>query len=522
MNKELIYLIENKSKFETLVSIAEYFVDVIEDETCSTDFAFIINSEIISKSRSLKSEIENNGTIKHLYSDRISLKNYEVVEIDSPWILFLINSSLLSNNEHFLHLLLSVVKLLNQNIISEKENCEAKLLLDSKIEQLNQLYELSKEFSGILELEYVSKLLLYTIVGQFLVNNFAILYFDDEIKVLESKTSREEIIYLISKIDYKNLLKAEFAKDNFPEIYNAGFELILPMQIKNKTKGLVLLGEKKSKESYSKHDIEYINSVGSLAIISIENAVLFKEALAKQAIERDLETARTIQKNLLPHDILQPEGYEIAAYSEAAKQVGGDYFDLLTTENKETIFAIGDVSGKGITASLLVANSQAYLKSISKQNLAIDDATGLLNDLVEESTVSGTYITFFWGRLNSKKELTYVNAGHNPPLLIRNGEIKKLESGGLILGIMKTMVPYESEYIQLQSGDYIITFTDGVTEAMNSNEEEYSDERFEQLCKTFKNQRAEEVKDLILNDVKEFTNGFEQSDDVTLLVIKVV
>jgi sigma-B regulation protein RsbU (phosphoserine phosphatase) len=115
-----------------------------------------------------------------------------------------------------------------------------------------------------------------------------------------------------------------------------------------------------------------------------------------------------------------------------------------------------------------------------------------------------------------------VNAGHNPPLLIRNGEIKKLESGGLILGIMKTMVPYESEYIQLQSGDYIITFTDGVTEAMNSNEEEYSDERFEQLCKTFKNQHAEEVKDLILNDVKEFTNGFEQSDDVTLLVIKVV
>jgi sigma-B regulation protein RsbU (phosphoserine phosphatase) len=243
--------------------------------------------------------------------------------------------------------------------------------------------------------------------------------------------------------------------------------------------------------------------------------------LEKQAIERDLETARVIQKNLLPHEIIQPEGYEIAAYSESAKQVGGDYFDLLTTEDNETIFAMGDVSGKGITASLLVANSQAYLKSISKQNLPITEASALLNDLVAESTVSGTYITFFWGRLNSKRELTYVNAGHNPPLLVRNGELTKLEKGGLILGMMKTMMPYESETIQLQSGDYIIVFTDGVTEAMNSAEEEYSDEKLEELCKSLNSQSAEEAKELILADVKKFTAGFEQSDDLTLMVIKV-
>jgi len=294
------------------------------------------------------------------------------------------------------------------------------------------------------------------------------------------------------------------------------------MQIKNETKGIILLGGKKNKEIFSKYDIEYINSIGSLAIISIENAILFKEALEKQAIERDLETARIIQKNLLPHQIIQPKGFEIAGYSESAKQVGGDYFDLLKTENDETIFAIGDVSGKGITASLLVANSQAYLKTINKQNLPIEEATSLLNDLVEESTVSGTFITFFWGRLNCKRELIYVNAGHNPPFLLRKGEIKKLEKGGLILGMMKTIIPYESETIQLEIGDFIITFTDGVTEAMNSVEEEYSDESLESLCRSLNSQSAEEAKELILNDVKKFTDGFEQSDDLTLLVIKVL
>ena len=152
--------------------------------------------------------------------------------------------------------------------------------------------------------------------------------------------------------------------------------------------------------------------------------------------------------------------------------------------------------------------------------MPIAESTNLLNDLVSESTISGTYITFFWGRLSSNKELSYVNAGHNPPLLIRNGAISKLEKGGLILGMMKTMIPYESETIQLQSGDYIIAFTDGVTEAMNSVEEEYSDEALEKLCLSLKDESVEEAKEIILNDVKKFTAGFEQSDDLTLMVIK--
>lgn len=519
MNNKIEYVLLNKGQFDEPGVLLDYFLDVIEGELDNNNFGFVVNTDVISKSSKIKKEVEQyHASLKK--NDEI--KNYKVLNLNFLDSHFVVDSQLFAENEKTIQLILIILNLLHKNIISERENKESKELLDSKIEQLNQLYDLSKEFSGILELDYVSKLIIFSIVGQFLVSNFAIIYFDDELNVLESRADANEVKKLIQEIDYKNLSDPLFTKENYSNLHKAGFELILPMQIKNQTKGLILLGEKKNKEPYSKYDIEYINSVGSLAIISIENAILFKEALEKQAIERDLETARIIQKNLLPKDILQPEEYEIAAYSESAKQVGGDYFDLLSTEDNETIFAMGDVSGKGITASLLVANSQAYLKSVSKQNLPIAESTGLLNDLVEDSTVSGTYITFFWGKLNSNHELTYVNAGHNPPLLVRNGELIKLEKGGLILGMMKTMMPYESETVNLKSGDYLIVFTDGVTEAMNSTEEEYSDEKLEELCKSLNTQTAEEAKELILADVKKFTAGFEQSDDLTLMVIKAV
>ncbi|MCF8240960.1 MAG: PP2C family protein-serine/threonine phosphatase [Melioribacteraceae bacterium] len=519
MNEKLKAIIENKDvNIKDAESHASEFIDIITHETGSDDFALIFNSNVYSASEKLKSIIEK---VFAAHNNQIKLDGYDTISSDTVKLILIINSSLKKSLGKKFDLIITIIELLYLIINSESQSSNTKKILDSKVEQLNQLYELSKEFSGILELDYVSKLLIFSIVGQFLVSNFAIYYFDKDINVLESSIDKVEAKKLIAEFDYKKLTEEKFTEGNFPEIYTAGFHLALPMQIKNETKGLILLGEKKNKEKFSKYDIEYINSVGSLAIISIENSILFKEALEKQAIERDLETARIIQKNLLPREILQPEGYQISAYSESAKQVGGDYFDLLKNADNETIFAMGDVSGKGITASLLVANSQAYLKSISKLNLPIHEATGLLNDLVEESTVSGTYITFFWGTLNSKRELTYVNAGHNPPLLIRNGEIRKLDKGGLILGMLKTMMPYESETIQLQTGDYIITFTDGVTEAMNSAEEEYSDEKLEEICCGLKNESADEAKELILNDVKNFTAGFEQSDDLTLLIIKV-
>ncbi|MDP2037137.1 MAG: PP2C family protein-serine/threonine phosphatase, partial [Ignavibacteria bacterium] len=186
------------------------------------------------------------------------------------------------------------------------------------------------------------------------------------------------------------------------------------------------------------------------------------------------------------------------------------------------LFAIADVSGKGVPAALLMANIQAFLKSICKMKMHLADATNLLNDLVAENTTNGSFITFFWGIINNdKKELTFVNAGHNPPLLIRNSQIIKLKKGGMILGVMQTIVPYLSDMIQLESGDTIVLFTDGITEAMNVKWEEYSDERLESFVLERDHLNSKQLLEEIKHSVEQFTIGAEQSDDITSLVIKV-
>ncbi len=398
--------------------------------------------------------------------------------------------------------------------------------LDSKIQKLSSLFELSKEFGLFSESSKVTRLLIFALIGQFLVQKYALLRFEgNDIEVIEPKIPVDELLSNIRKIDYKKI-EASLNKDQvallFPAIYQMGIEVIVPMQIRGKIKGLILLGKRVNNIEYTGADIEFIFSVGSLAIISMENRRLFIEALEKQKLDEELDLARDIQRNLLPQKIPDFKNFDIAAVSITSKQVGGDYYDIIPLGNNSFCIAIADVSGKGIPASLLMANMQAFLQVICRHNTQLDEATGLMNDLISDNTSDGRFITFFWGIINDdKKSFNYVNAGHNPPLLIRKGKITKLEIGGMILGVMKTIIPYKSESVQLQKDDVLILFTDGISEAMNKKGEEFSDGALEKLSLQAADASAENILKKIQNEVHNFTSGAAQSDDITLLVIKV-
>lgn len=413
----------------------------------------------------------------------------------------------------------------NSDGVSKLKNLNKNL--DTKIHQLSALFDLSKEFSSILEIPHVSKLLGYSIIGQLLVSKYAVIIInDDGFEILDSKFPTKELNDAISSLDFPSLNASincdEMNLGSCLKLKEIGVELLVPMQIKQNTKGLILLGKRSFGGGFSKSDIEFVSSLGSLAIISIENSLLFKEALEKQKLEKDLELAKKIQQNLLPSKLPRMENFEISAYNQAAKQVGGDYYDAIRLGDNKVLISIADVSGKGVQAALLMANLQAFLQSISKQNNDLITASNLLNDLVSENTSDGRFITFFWGILDDENmQLESVNMGHNPPLLIRNGEIQKLKIGGMIMGVIPTMTPYKSELWKLEKNDILILFTDGITEAMNKFHEEYSDERLEQLSLGIKTESADEVLSIILDDVTKFTNGTEQSDDITALVVKV-
>ncbi len=430
------------------------------------------------------------------------------------------------DDREFLRTILNISSTAIQNSIVINELKKVNRILDSRLHRLNSLFELSKEFALFSESSRVARLLVYSVIGQLFVSKFAVITFNNsEAEILESKMDDEKLLKVISD---KNMQELEFPitgdgiSKKYSDLERMEIELVVPMQIQGETKGLIFLGKRINKQPYSEADIEYVYSVGSLAIIALENKRLFLEELEKKKLEDELDIARDIQKNLLPHSVPEFRNFAISAINVSSRQVGGDYYDLIRLDENNVCIAIADVSGKGVPAALLMANLQAFMKTIVRHGMALDEATGLINNLVSENTSDGKFITFFWGILDdSGKKFTYVNAGHNPPLLIRKNKIIKLTRGGIILGVMKTVTPYEYQEIELEKDDVIIMFTDGVSEAMNKEGEEFSDERLEEIARKTSHLSSADILQEIRQEVLGFTSGTVQSDDITLMVIKV-
>jgi len=492
-----------------------------------------ISQELLAKFpdiNSIENFLENEGMKSFINETR--LQAVEKIKSSDECLGFIclgekLNQSPYSDDDReFLKTILNISATAIQNSRVIDELKKVNRALDSRIQRLNALFELSKEFGLVNESTKVARLLVYSVIGQFLVYKFAVVTFeDDKINFLESKINNLELENLLKESDLNNLnspLTKENIQNKFPELDKLKIELIIPMQIQGKTKGLIFLGKRINNQSYTNDDIEFISSVGSLAIISLENQRLFLEELEKQKIEEELEIAREIQDNLLPQKTPSYKHFDVVAANITSRQVGGDYYDIISLDEKNFCIAIADVVGKGVPAALLMANLQAFLKVICKQGMKLDEATALINDLVSENITDGKFITFFWALLNDEEvSIHYVNAGHNPPLLIRKGKIIKLEKGGIILGVMKTLTPYISETVELKKDDVIIMFTDGISEAKNIDDEEFSDERLEKFVVGITDKTAAEILSAIRNEVQEFTYGAVQSDDITLMIVKV-
>jgi sigma-B regulation protein RsbU (phosphoserine phosphatase) len=485
----------------------EEFPEIIMDDNCI--IADKLNEYFISNNLVAAEKIISSNECLGIVSlgEKLNKQPYSKDDLDFLKTILNIASSAIQNS-----LIVEELKIVNRE-------------LDSRIQRLSSLFELSKEFGLFSESAKVTRLLMFSLIGQFMVQKYALLRFDgDDIEIIEPKIPVEELLSNLRMYDYhkieSSLNKTQVAL-LYPELYEMGIEVIVPMQIQGKTKGLIILGKRFNNIEFTDSDIEFIFSVGSLAIISLENRRLFRQALEKQKLEEELELAREIQRNLLPQTIPVHKNFEIAALNITSRQVGGDYYDIIKLDNENYCIAIADVSGKGVPASLLMANLQAFLQVICRQNVPLADATSLLNNLISENTADGKFITFFWGMLNDEQQaLNYVNAGHNPPLLIRNGSITKLEVGGMILGVMKTQMPYKSELIQLQKDDVLIMFTDGISEAMNKKGEEFSDSLLESICIKSAGSSANGILNEIKDEVQKFAKGTTQSDDITLMVLK--
>ena len=401
--------------------------------------------------------------------------------------------------------------------------------LDKKVQEMSTLFELSREMNTTFDTAVILRILGYALMGQLRVLRYVVFGWDGSalrpvsvrLPGFEERIELQEgMITLRETIQFSPRRPAE--NDAEAWLQELGIHCIVPMLSQNELRGVLCLGDRVGGDSFDRPELEYLSALAKITISEIENARLFGEMVEKQRIEKELSLAKTIQQGLLPKQIPELPCYEISALNVSSQQVGGDYYDIIPLSKHEYILAIGDVSGKGIPAALLMANVQAALRTLAPLRLQLPDATARINSLIYRNTDIDKFITFFWGFLDTNAHsFEYVNAGHNPPYLLRrDGTVEPLSEGGLILGILDPPPGYSSGLVHLGPGDAIISYTDGVNEAMSRDLVEFGDERLLALVKSCNDLSAQATVARIRDEIVDYACGAPQSDDITMLVAK--
>lgn len=271
------------------------------------------------------------------------------------------------------------------------------------------------------------------------------------------------------------------------------------------------------------NDLERTIEKGLKEIAYIKESM--QEKILLNAVQRDLDTASRIQQKILPQNFpAYPDRREFNVYAEmhTAKEVGGDFYDFFFIDPTHLGFVIGDVSGKGVPASIYMAVSRTMLKAIASQVHDPSECLSTVNSmLIPESDIT-TFVTVFYGILNTETGvIQYCNGGHNLPYIIKkDGTVEQVENtGGLLLGKIEP-IEFQSRRIQLQSGERLLLYTDGVTEAINERDEMYEEERLESYLRNHASDLEEKLLRGIIVDVLKFINKAQQSDDITLMVLE--
>jgi phosphoserine phosphatase RsbU/P len=297
-------------------------------------------------------------------------------------------------------------------------------------------------------------------------------------------------------------------------------ELVAPIISNEEVIGVFDL-ESDRLDAYTEDDKEVLMLLTSQVAIIIEKAMLHEQLVEKKRLEAQLEVARQVQLSLLPPRDPTLEGFDISAYNFSTEEVSGDYYDFVSIYEDHLGLVIADVSGKGVPAALLMAFLRASLRAAIHIGYAPHVAMSKVNYLLWESIERNQFVTAFYGVLDStNKTLAYTNAGHNPPLLLdADGKARFIERGGLPLGMFRDARYYEY-YLPVESGQTLVIYTDGVTEAADGKGEEYGRERLESAVRSGHHLPARELIDFIYTDVLTWTGGRGSGDDVTFIVIK--
>lgn len=390
--------------------------------------------------------------------------------------------------------------------------------------KLNALLEVTKAINNNFSTGQLLDLFQDILENRLGVGKLVLFSFDVEWKCLLKYGIKKEVANIqfenellsISEIETINFSKGELSKQ---------FEIVIPVFHKKTPMAYVLLSdvnEEKLELSAAIKHLPFVQTLTNIIIVAIENKKLFKENIQRAQIKKELELAQSMQQMLFPKDLPNSDGLLVAARYLPHQQVGGDYYDFIKLNNHEFVFCVADVSGKGVAAALLMSNIQATLQSLITFTHNLKDIVIELNKRVITNAKNEKFVSLFLAKLNTKsQQLTYINAGHNPPILFYENKFTELSNGCPLLGIAEVLPVINVEIFNYTSEFTLVCYTDGLTDTMNTENDTISVQAVEELIEKNAKATPEFLNKAILFFAEEFKGENEFPDDIALLTLKV-
>ncbi|OGO36320.1 MAG: hypothetical protein A2W35_03145 [Chloroflexi bacterium RBG_16_57_11] len=412
-------------------------------------------------------------------------------------------------------------------------------------ERLTLLYQLSQTFNSSLDLDEVLNRVMDEVIVATRAERGFLMLFDDlgelafrAARGMDQNTIQEPMFQISLSVVHGVARQGQpvltgdaqvdprFSMRQSVKLLGLRSVLCVPLHIQDRILGTIYVDNRIQAGIFSQEDLDLLNSIASSASIAIENARLYKLAVEKGRLERELQMARQVQLSLLPSEVPETPGWEFAARWLPARQVAGDYYDFIPSQNGQLGLVVADVSDKGMPAALFMALSRSIVRASLDPNLSPAESIQRANRLICQDSTSGMFITLFYALLDLQAgRVAYVNAGHNPALFYQRGDrpgqgaMSRLGRTGMALGV-EIDTPYEYRSLALNPGDFLVLYTDGITDALNPEGDSFGMHHLENLVLAHREETAQQIGIALESAIQDFTGGAPGFDDITLMIVR--
>lgn len=424
------------------------------------------------------------------------------------------------------------------SVVGKSEATKRERRLEQKIKELSILYDVSKILASALELDKALSLIVRATAKRMRVKACGLRLLDKDTGEMRLKAvyglSRSYInkgrVFIWKSVYRDVIMKGQAVMvddvvtdprfEYTEEAIREGIKSMLSVGLMVRDKPIGALSIYTAHHRvFTRDQIRIFKGIANEAAAVIERAKLYEERIEKQRIEQELNTAAEIQSNLMPTVNPSLAGFELAARSIPSRTIGGDFYDFISFDESHLGIVIADVSGKGIPGAILMASARASLRAYLEDPHEIKDVIAKLNRILCRDTRKEQFVSLFYGMIDTQDgTITYVNAGHNAPILLRDHDYISLREGGLVLGVLED-ASYEAGKIQIAEGNILLFYTDGITETVRDSEY-FGRERLLELLRNNINKHPAEILESIFNGITEFSVNSPQSDDRTVVVLK--